>query len=338
MRKAHEFFIMKSIIMSLAAGGLAMISLAGCGKSIELENVGAIPDLGVLGLAVRGDLVYAITEYDALVIVDISTPEEPEVVGRFRNEFPVSHSQADIALSGDRAYFVVREILMSIVDISQPSQPVELGRYQAPGTILDIVVREPYAYLVGPGLPVLIVDISAPDAPVLVGEVETPGAAYALALSGDYAFVADRQSGLFVADISDPTAPRAVGINADPSGAMDIAIRDDHAYLSLELSGLATMNISDPEATLLTDFEPVYAVDRLAIGEDVAYVTKPASVVTVDLSDPDDPQTAGEYVFPNTALWINSIVVSADYVVVGRQRGPSVDPMDGDLAVLRRKN
>lgn len=335
MRKVHEFFIMKAI-MSLVAGGLAAISLAGCGKSIELENVGRIPDLGVLSVATRGDLVYATTKRDALLIIDISAPDEPTVVGRLDGEINNLYPEASVVVSGDLAYVTNFGDLLRIVDISQPSQPVEVGQYQASSPISDIVIREPYAYLASPGLVVL--DVSAPDAPVVVGEVETPSEARALALSGDYALIANLDSGLFVADISDPTAPRAVGSNPDPSGAGDIEVRGDRAYLALQSTGLAVMDISDPEATRMTDFEPVHDATHLAVGEDVAYVAKTASVVAVDVSDPDQPETAGEYEFSSNTLWITSVAVSADHLVVGRKRSILFDPLEGELVVLRRKN
>jgi hypothetical protein len=319
------------------AGVLLAVMLAGCGRDrIELRAVAEMPGLHLEKLVVDGNFLYGATPDDALIILDISNPEQPEVVGRLAREIAFKKTYA-IAVHGDRVFLGRYAGGLVTVDISTPTQPVAIGGLDVSDTVVGIVIRERFAYIVGPAPGLRIYDISVPETPVLVGELDALGPTYDVALAGDFAFIAGDYAGICIADISDPTAPRHVSANGDPVGAVQVRIRDERAFLRVEYLdwGLATMDIRDPQQTRLTDFHLMKNARDFDLVDGVVYMLTDRTLTLLDTGS-DVPEVLGEFEFPQDSMDAYSFAVSGDHVFVGE--GPALVNGSGErLLVLKRQ-
>jgi len=96
--------------------------------SVGVELVGQIGG-STYAVAVQGDYAY-IGAGPRLVILDISTPSSPSVVGQ-TDVLP--EVVGGVAVDGDYAYVADGGGGLRIVDISDPASPTEAGYYDTPG-------------------------------------------------------------------------------------------------------------------------------------------------------------------------------------------------------------
>jgi hypothetical protein len=318
------------------AGVLLAIMLAGCGRDrIELMALAEVPDLRLEILVVDGDFLYGATPDDALIILDISNPEQPEIMGRLARE--PGYPTLAIAAHGDHVFLGRFFGGLVTVDVSTPSQPVVVGSHEISDSVSGIVIRDRYVYTAVPGLGLRIYDISVPETPVLIGELDALGPIYDVALAGDFAFMAAGYAGMCIADISDPTAPRQIGSDADPVGATQVRIRGERAFLRLEYLdwGLATVDIRNPQQTRLTDFRLVRNARDLDLVDDIVYMLTDAKLILLDTGS-DAPEVLGEFEFPRDGMDAYSFAASSDHVFVGE--GPALLFGEGErLLILKRQ-
>ena len=94
-----------------------------CPEPDYLDRVGEWPDGPAESLAVAGDYAY-VGARSTLVVMDVSDPADPHVVGRVF--FPNGYVRG-IAVSGDYAYVAAGDAGFRVIDISTPSAPIEVG-------------------------------------------------------------------------------------------------------------------------------------------------------------------------------------------------------------------
>jgi len=208
----------------------------------------------IIDIAIRGSYAYVAgtkwisnNEFATLVIVDISNPLNPSIIGTY--VCPVkSLSFGGIALSGNYAYLAVREdgACLRVIDISNPAHPTEVSHFMSdPGEFfaLALVVRENYAFLAGQWL--TIIDISNPESLREINSIylnftdpETQ-----IVLSGDHAYVGN----LRIFDISDPKHTYEV-LRYWGEAANGTAVSGNYVYLPGSLSILK--NLLAPEVSI----------------------------------------------------------------------------------------
>ncbi|MFN3929222.1 MAG: carboxypeptidase regulatory-like domain-containing protein, partial [Thermoflexus sp.] len=111
-------------------------------QALAVELVGQIGG-AVKAVAVRGGYAY-IGVGPRLVILDISNPAQPAVIGQTA---VLPGVVADVAVAGSYAYVADREGGLRIVDVSDPAAPREVGFYDTPGYAGDVAVVGSYAYV-----------------------------------------------------------------------------------------------------------------------------------------------------------------------------------------------
>ncbi len=161
------------------AGGIAT-NLNGFSYGIERGNgIELVTALGgrAHGVAVQGNYAY-VGEGSSLIVVNISNPAVPSLVGRLAMPSMVM----DIALLGTYAYVAVADAGLQVVDISNPSSPIIKGFYVTPGRASGLEILGGKAY-VADGAGVEILDLSAPAFPTLVSSTSFNGAPDAVALN-----------------------------------------------------------------------------------------------------------------------------------------------------------
>ncbi|HEY7422171.1 MAG TPA: hypothetical protein VH541_09170, partial [Gaiellaceae bacterium] len=215
--------------------------------------VGTLHDSNLLfgahGIAVSGSYAYVAAQGcltgqpcpnpnagNSLVVIDVSNPVLPQIVGWISNaNLPSQWSGTSalqhacgIAVSGNYAYVTASySARLTVVDISNPFQPTIVASIQnrSAGSKLplpvDVTVTNGYAYVVneGPSGPFTVVDVHNPLSPFVVGSLSSAAdlnGAYRVATRGNFAYVAASYAATMNAlDISDPANPRIAGAYTD---------------------------------------------------------------------------------------------------------------------------
>ena len=244
---------------------------------------------------------------NGLVIVDISDPSSPEMVGHFLG----MDSAVDVVVQSNLAFFADSTGGVFKIDISMPTNPVGLVRYYDNSDWNAIAVESNLcAYLpqnnfsVQFGLVDVAVDVAQTNA--WRGTLSLPTPANDVALRGQYAYLArsvGSSSVVSVVDISDPAVPALIqdtDLQSDQSPEA-ICLDGAHAYVALESGGTRLLDISDPAAPVQAGS---YAGSPDAFARDICATDNLAFIVyesnvwdscqsfgleIVDVGDPSNP-------------------------------------------------
>lgn len=221
-------------------------SNAGPMMAPDAHNVELVGQIGgeSNALALQGDYVY-IGLGPRLIVVEVSNPAQPSVVGRTT---VLPYIVEGVAVSGSYAYVADGPAGVRIIDVSDPSTPTEVGSCDTPGRARDVVVAGSHAYVADYDGGLRVLDVSDPAAPGEIGFCATSGKALDVAVSGGYAYVADWDGGLRVIDVSSPAAPTQVGFYDTPGRPHGVAVSGGYAYVADGDGGLRIVNVSDPSA------------------------------------------------------------------------------------------
>jgi len=243
----------------------------------ELPNGGYPYDIEV-----RGDYAYVTgTEF---YVVDVSTPESPQVVGTLE-----SWNSRCLALVGDYALVTqwgLGDQGVEVIDISDPSHPVQVGSVDTGESWGICVVGEIACVAAGD---LKLVDVSDPVHPHIVGVLETLSDALSVTAAGSLALVYEEPNSgggtLHVVDISAPQSPQLLSSLDYGGWARGLAIMGDLAFITMD--GLLALDLSDPShpAPLGRAFAG-HAI-AVALAAPYAYVTDGNNRVhVIDISNP----------------------------------------------------
>jgi len=328
----------KSVTPSTApADSLTSVTIKGAnfepGAKVSLINGGPFLVGSLKAFArdvyVLGDYAYLIS-FKALIIVDISDPAAPEIIG----SISVASWTNGLYVSGNYAYVAEGEPYypyyeydgesppyswtgLEIIDISDPTTPTIVGSVATAGAAYDVYVSEDYAYVAEvesnfsgwQGLEVI--DIKKPASPKIVGSYKISDDANAVYVLGDYAYIASlNSSGLKVMDISHPTAPKLIASAA--SVAYDVYVSGKYAYVA-ESEGVQVLDISNPASPIGVSF--IYTskfISDLHLAGAYLYMINEKGLFIADVSDPAAPIMLGDY----TGLGFTDVYVLNNYAYV----------------------
>src|SRR5262245_58268761 len=171
------------------------------GNSPELPpQVGAVLDVAVAGK-------YAYLASAGLLVLDVSNPQAPELVGR------IGTFASGVVVTGNYAYVVGDGL--KIVDVSDPRAPGEVGSFETSGPANAVAVSGTLAFVTEYPAGLSVIDVSDPRSPRLIGSLDESqnywDDAMGVTVSGSLLYIAYGSLGLRVVDVSDPAAPREVG-------------------------------------------------------------------------------------------------------------------------------
>ncbi len=266
-------------------------------------------------LALDGDFVFLAGDPQGLLVVDISNPAVPVLIGGL-DYFDAS----SIAVAAGSAFATERGGSLHVFDVSQVSFAPAAGRLSWTDDALDIALAGELAYLADGDGGVRIIDISEPGAPQIVNTIDTAERAFCLALDGDRAYVADLWPAvLYVFDIVDPLDVRLLGTLEFPGfSATDVAVAGNHAYLAGYCSGQVhcdalIVDVSVPEQPQLVGALPMSGQARgLAIARNYVFAAASNTVDGLqifDVSQPEAPLPVGDLV---TGGYPMGVVVAGD--------------------------
>jgi hypothetical protein len=198
--------------------------------------------------ALQGDYAY-LGIGPQLVVLDISNPEKPRLVGSSER---LEGSVRGIAVKGNFAY--VSGNRLQVVDISDPGSLVKGPSLALPGRPGNILaVSGELLFVSGSEHGVHLLDISEPAAPAILGYYPMAAPALSLAATGKTLFVADGD-GLRIADLSDPARPASLAFLDLPGEVTGLVLNEDFLYVASGGHGLRVVDISEPAAPQETGF------------------------------------------------------------------------------------
>ena len=280
----------------------------------NVEYVGQIGG-STNAVAIQGSYAY-IGVGPRLIILDISNPALPVVVGRTQ---PMPGIVQDIVILNSHVYVADDNAGLRVVDISNPANPFEVGYYDTPGSAHGVTVSGSYAYVADWDAGLRVLHIADPGNPYEVGFYDTSDQASDVELSGSHAYVVDGNEGLRVVNISNPANPYEVGFYDTPSSAVGVTISGSYAYVADLESGLRVVNISNPANPYEVGFYDTPGNTwGLAISGIYAYVADAyAGLRVVNIANPADPYEVGFYDTPSSAV---GVTISGSYAYVANSR------------------
>ena len=327
--------IVGSFTTSLWATGLDV-----SGDHVYVTNVADPEDLKILDVSVPGSIqqvgsiwgahvspndvavsegyAYVVGIDDGLVVVDVSDPTMPGVVGGFACDGYA------VALDAGYAFVAGYEDGLMVFDVSDPMNPVEVDVIPQPWPT-DVDVVGGFAY-VSAGYDLLIYDVSDPNALLEVGSVSTR--TIAVSVSGGNAFSAGFEDGLRIVDVGDPTAPVEVGFSDVPGRTTSVTASGPFVFAG---GGEQSEAVRIFDASVVADPVKISAIslgssvwDVETVG-DWLYIATGSSFLTYDVSDPWAPVSHGAN--GNGAMGIE---ISGPYAYVASS--------DGELIVMDISN
>ncbi len=285
-------------------GGLLIIELSPSGPPRlqgKLQGIGTIVD------AVRdGDLAYLANDDkgSGLVVVDISQPHAPRVIGRYHSESTIDVDVWDRwALLGDTA------ARLHLLDLQAGPHPRLTHTLTLDQRIHRVITRPPYAFVASDTAGVHVVEIlqegklqyhstfRVSNAITDEDEEEILGRAVDIALVGDDAYIAAVEGGIDIIDISDPLQPRrkAGYRHADSKGdhLIRLAATSDRVYAIDNKRGIQILQRA--EDGTLTHIHGITVPSGApwgltAVGPYLAVTTLLNAMYMYDVSTPTEPR------------------------------------------------
>lgn len=269
-------------------------------EAVGSVNIGA----GGLSVEVVGGLAYVAVGANGLVIVDVSRPDQPRVLGSVDTPGDRHSSANCVAVRGAWAYVAGGPWGLQVVDVSDPHHPRIAAGVATPGDACEVAVSEGYAYVTLGSDGLSVVDVTDPGAARVVAHLATGSPAFGIALAGGCAYLAAGSGGLQVADVSDPLRPELLATAGAPGWHVDVAVDGDRAYLVG--SRLTVLDITDPAAPrFLGDVQAHLGLDEVAALGPLVCTVGSGGLQLADVSDPSAPTWLEDVLIADAAFGLD---------------------------------
>jgi formylglycine-generating enzyme required for sulfatase activity len=295
---------------------------------------------------------YAYAAIDSrLVILDISTPANPALLGQTE---AFSSPIEDLFVDGSRVYVANRTSGVQIIDASEPGNPTVLGVCDTPGSAFGVAVSGSFAYVADGGYGLQVCDVSNASESSVVGSYEDIGEAwaYGVVISNTHLYLSGWD--VYVLDISNPQEPSFRGLykptSPDGYSRQAIDVVGDKAYVGeyrptypgATGGGVRIINVSNPTNPDAEAFHASTAgkVNGLALSGSYLYVADgEGGIQIVNVADPLNPIAIQSY---DTAGYSEQVAVVGNYIYVADREGGLLvlwfaygnSTLPGDMAVV----
>ena len=228
--------------------------------------------------------------HDDLIVVNLSVPSSPAIVGRIT----LPGAAGTIKIIGTYAYLATGAAGLQVVDISSPTAPRIVGTADTPGSALRVAVANGYAY-VADNTAVVSINVGTPTNPVVVGSLATSASNVAVAGSRLYVLGGTQFK---IIDVTNPASPSLLSAS-DSLSAQAIDARASLAFLGAPYNGstggLYVEDVSSPTSPrLLANLCGMYSSWRVGAAGSLAVVTgNSMGLKVVDVSVASAPKTKG---------------------------------------------
>lgn len=208
----------------------------------RIQNMGVITN----DIKLSGNYAYLAASDSGLIVMDISNPFTPVVVGNC----PTSLARG-VYVNGNYAYIAGDNGGFYIIDISNPASPTQVGNWvNGNNSTFDVYVRDNYAYLADANQGLMVLDIGNPANPTLLYSDSTPMNSRHVFIQDDYLYIDKPREDFYIYyiyKVSDPANPRLVKtISLESKG--DLVIKQDKAFAAT-YNDITVYDISNPSST-----------------------------------------------------------------------------------------
>ncbi len=220
--------------------GVGAVDVSDSTSPDELGFV-TVSDRELRSLALTGDHALVADANGAMLVLDVSAPADPRIVG----ELSGLNEPTAVATDGDHAYLSDHGDGLVVVSLSDPANPVVSGRIEDGDSdfTADVAVADGFVLLADTLSALWIVDPSDPANPEVVGGVIEPSNTDDVELAHHTAVVIDASVGLRTVDVTDPLHPRTLA-RFPLDGAQSVAVIGSTAVVGM--NPLTTLDITDP--------------------------------------------------------------------------------------------
>ncbi len=310
----------------------------------EITEVGQCDTPGrARDVFILGDYAYIADMGAGLTVIDISDPEDPEIVGNFA-DYEDPEARGIFVVDGT-AFIADHRLRLISLDISNLDNINQLDEQGTNDYALNVIVTGDIACVACDERDLGLFDVSDPENIRERSYWRAESASSSVYVIENTVYVAQCIVGLYIVDISDPRNPRTIGSVDAPDNASGVYVSGDYAYIvGYRDCGLQIIDVSDPEDPNIVgncDFNGAY---RVYVVDDYAFVSdiEDDDLTVVDVSNPEDPEIIESYdtesdpynieVVGNYAFIANSgrgllILDVSDYTFTG----PRIDLSDEEL-------
>jgi len=193
----------------------------------------------------------------------------------------------DVCAVGSRAFLALDGAGLAILEVAQPSQPVIVAQVDTPGTARRVACDGNFAAVADGTTGLAIVDITDPPAAFVSSQVPV-GNALSVVTADGVAYVGTAEGDIVWVHLPTGTELGRISLGAP---VHDLAWQGTILFVQTA-SSLNSLRREDDELTLLGTLPvPLFAEGitgrrRLAVGNDVAYVTSYPGYTTINVSNP----------------------------------------------------
>ncbi len=249
-----------------------------------------------------GALAYVADKYAGLVILDLSNPALPVVVGRAETGAAVHVKVANrLAVVGDRHAGV------QLFSTTNAAGAVHLGTFVTPDFAGGVDVAGNRLFVADWQYGgVQIADISNPATPVAVGSAWA-GLAADVQVVGSLAFMAN--GGISVLDVANPAAPRRLVSVTTTGFCWSVTVASNLVYAAAGGSGLQIFNAANPTNLVrLGGYDTAGASWAVQVQNGLAYVADGSHGLEIlDVPAPTHPKRVGGYDTPCDARGVHVV-------------------------------
>lgn len=282
------------VCLPLVQVALTCVTRAAIGPHF-LGSTPHIAGQGAAGIAVQGNFAYVASGTNGLVILDISNPTRPTLVGSLRG----GGSAVDVFVRQTFAFVAYvasgRDAgSVQVIDVQDPANPKLVGSRRSGAQ--GVAATDTHLYFAAGIGGMVILDYSNPANPVLVGGYDTPRNATSVRVFDDKLFVTDSFAGLYIFDLTNPGKPARLGNYDSPGYLGDVWVQGNLAFLADGASGLSIVDFSDPSSPVLVGRNvSIKFANRVLVSGNLAYVATTIGWQMVDVSNPAEPVPSALY-------------------------------------------
>lgn len=247
--------------------------------------------------------VYAALEDGTLSVLDVTDPQNPQVVGGI----PLVDVDyiVDMAVQDGRVFVGSQTAGVGVYDVNEPASPVEVHReVAAPLGVTALAVDGDHLYVIpGGALGFKVWDIAVAK-PTMVGEAWEPRGARDIAIVNDTGYVVDQYKGLTVFNVQDPSNPQHVGsLEVRPDANDHFEVGQGHVFIassdvtSRHLGGVVVIDVASPSTPREIAQLPIAGksviLGKFVLENGFLYEVSSGKVRIIDVRNPSAPQLRG---------------------------------------------
>ena len=261
----------------------------------------------------HGNYAYIATNYDGLRVVDFSDIQNPMEISHHEG----THVSWKSEVQGDYAFLANSGSGLSIIDISDPytTGPVKVGGIASENETRDVAVEGNTAFVADYSAGLRMIDVSDPANPSEINRIEGFNA-WRVIKSGDFLYVDEAVPNmadtLRIYDISDLQNPQMLSKMTLNDLIWELELQGDYLYVPGNDDGVMIIDVSDeanPVEVATIDFLNSWDISFQGDMAFLASADWEGGLVTLDISDPTDPQVINVY---NPSGWYHPSKLSVE--------------------------